>query len=56
MEKRTCHAQRIEAPAAFVRNNEKQIPLPSRRSKLWSALRMRDRDYILGAFFISLLG
>jgi hypothetical protein len=54
MKKRTCHAQRIEAPAAFVRNNEKQIPLPS--LEVWSALRMRDRDYILGAFFISLLG
>jgi hypothetical protein len=31
-------------------------PLPPRRSKLWSAVRMRDRDDIVGAFFISLSG
>jgi hypothetical protein len=31
-------------------NKQRQIPLPPRGSKLWSAVRMRDRDDIVGVF------
>jgi hypothetical protein len=38
----------------LVENKRKRIPLLPRRSKLWSAVRMRDRDNTVRAFFISL--
>jgi hypothetical protein len=40
----------------LVENKQKHIPLPPWHSKLWSGVRMRDRDDVVDAFFISLPG
>jgi hypothetical protein len=62
----------VKHPSLVIENKQKQIlrflesdglhrgpeigPLPPRRSKLWSAVRMRDRDDIVERFLINLLG
>jgi hypothetical protein len=38
----------------LVEDKQKQIPLPPRRSKLWSAARTRDRDDMVGDLVLSL--
>jgi hypothetical protein len=42
------HSEEVAAAtdeeSALAYFKEKQIPLPPRRSELWSAVRMRDRD------------
>ncbi len=40
---------------SLAEDKRKQIPLPPRRSKLWNAVRMWDRDDIVGGSFVSLL-
>jgi hypothetical protein len=53
----TCHSEeRSDEESAFVRRTKKQIPLPPRRSKLWSAVRMRDRIDRPGGTFMSIGG
>jgi hypothetical protein len=39
----------------LIENKKQQIPLPPRRSKLWSAVRMRDRDDTIGLMHSVLL-
>ena len=40
-----CHSEeRSDEKSAWREEHKKQIPLPPRRSKLWSAVRVRDRN------------
>jgi hypothetical protein len=38
----------VKHPSLLIEDKQHQIPLPPGRSKLWSAVRMRERDDIVG--------
>jgi hypothetical protein len=38
----------VKHPSLLIEDKQHQVPLPPGRSKLWSAVRMRERDDIVG--------